>query len=400
MKSYDEVKERADKVLCKTYARYPVAVKSARGSRIWDFDGKEYIDLLSGIAVTSIGHCHPDVADAVCRQAKKLVHVSNLFYQEEQVLLAEKLVQTAPGHKVFLCNSGAEANEAAIKLARRYQQKVKNKNAYRVITFDHCFHGRTLATVAATGQSRFQDGFLPMPDGFDHIEWGRLDVLEEAIRPETAAVLFEVIQGEGGVRPVTREFADGVAALCKKHGLVLIVDEVQTGLCRTGKWWGFDHYGLKPDIFTSAKALANGIPMGAMLATEEVAAGFDYGSHATTFGGNALVSAAALATLEVMDRDKLAENAAGLGAWARSRFEAVGKARPGCIKEVRGMGLLIGIDLTFPGKEVWLKLLERGFILNLTQDTVLRLVPALNIPMEDLEAFAVALEEVLGEVGN
>ncbi|MDL2306888.1 aspartate aminotransferase family protein [Desulfovibrio sp. OttesenSCG-928-C06] len=394
MNSFNEVKERADKVLCKTYARYPIAVKSAKGSRLWDFEGREYIDLLTGIAVTSLGHSNEEVGAAICAQAQKFLHVSNLFYQEEQVYLAERLAATSHCGRAFFCNSGAEANEAMIKLARRYQQRVKGRDAYEIITFKQCFHGRTLATIA-TGQQKFQDGFLPMPEGFTSIEWNDLELLDRTISSKTAAVLIEMVQGEGGIRPATAEFAQGVQALCRKHGVMLLIDEIQSGMCRSGKWWSFQNFGLEPDAFSSAKALANGVPMGAMMCTEEASKGFDFGSHGTTFGGNALASAAACKTLEIMERDKLHDRAGELGRWALERFRQVAEKVPGTIREVRGMGLLIGIDLAFPGKDVWLALIERGFALNLTQDTVLRLLPALNIAKDDLEAFAVALEEVL-----
>ncbi len=400
MSSFDDIKNRADKVFCRTYSRYPVGVQRALGSRIWDFDGKEYIDLLAGIAVTSVGHCNPEVADAVCKQAAKLVHVSNLFYQEEQVVLAEKLAATSHCRRVFFCNSGAEANEAAIKLARRYWQKVKGVNKHEIITLTSCFHGRTLATISASGQMRLQDGFMPMPTGFANVQSGDLATLEAAIKPETAAVLLEVVQGEGGVNPLKPAYVKGVEELCKKRGVLFIADEVQAGLCRAGKWWGFQNYDVKPDIFTSAKALANGMPMGAMLCTEEVSQGFEYGSHATTFGGNALCAAASLCVLNIMERDKLADRAASLGKWAMERFNAVKAKYPACISEVRGLGLFMGIELSFPGKDVWQKLLSKGFILNLTQEKVLRLLPALTIEQGDLELFAQALEAVLSEVNK
>lgn len=398
MDAFQQIKNRADKVLCRTYSRYPVGVQKARGSRIWDFDGREYIDLLSGIAVTSIGHCHPEVTKAVCEQMDKLVHVSNLFYQEEQVELAENLVATCHCNRVFFCNSGAEANEAAIKLARRYFQKYKDEDRYEIITLSSCFHGRTLATVSATGQMRLQEGFMPMPAGFKQVPSEDLDALAKAIGPNTAAVMFEVVQGEAGVKTLTKEFVQGAAKLCKENGILLIIDEVQAGMGRTGKWWGFQNYGIEPDIFTNAKALANGIPMGAMLCTEEAAHGFDYGSHATTFGGNALASRAALTVMQVMKRDNLPERSAALGTWALHRFEETAKKYPSCIKEIRGLGLFIGIELNFSGKEVWEKLIDKGFIVNLAHDTVLRLLPALTIEQADLEAFAVALEEALQEI--
>jgi acetylornithine aminotransferase len=361
---------------------------------LYDFAGREYIDLLSGIAVTALGHCHPEVGQAICAQTAKLMHVSNLFYQEEQVYLAEKLAATSHCSRVFFCNSGAEANEAMIKLARRYQQKVKQRDAYEIISFAHCFHGRTMSTLAA-GQAKYQDGFLPMPPGYRQLEWGDLAALEAAVGPQTAGVILEVVQGEGGIRPVDPEFARGVQELCRRRGVLFLVDEIQAGLCRSGKWWAFQQYGLTPDAFSVAKALANGLPMGAMLCTEEAAQGFDYGCHGTTFGGGGLASAAACTVLEIMERDKLAERAEALGAWAVERFRQIADKAPGKIKEVRGMGLLLGIELTFPGKEVWQALLDKGFVLNLTQDTVLRLLPALTITSEDLESFAMALEENL-----
>ncbi len=393
--TFTSLRNEEESLLFKTYGRYPIAVKSGNGSRLWDFDGKEYVDLLAGIAVTALGHCNEEIAETMAAQARKLIHVSNLFYQEEQLALAKRLLATAHYGKVFFCNSGAEANEAAIKLARRYQQRVKNTDAYEVITFEGCFHGRTLATVAATGQARFQDGFAPMPDGFTQIPWGSLSLLEETISEKTAAVLLEMVQGEGGIRPVTTAFVQGIERLCREKGLLFMVDEVQTGLCRTGKWWAFQHFGIQPDVLTTAKSLANGLPMGAMMGTDEVAKGFATGSHATTFGAGALVSAVALKVLEIMERDKLAERAATLGQWAMDRFRAVGEKCPGAITDVRGMGLMIGIELAFPGKEVWTTLLEQGFILNLTQERVLRLLPALTIAKEDLERFAVALEKTL-----
>ena len=400
MNSLDAIRNEEESLLFRTYGRYPIAVERGLGSRLWDVDGKEYIDLLAGIAVTGIGHCHPEIADVMAEQARKLIHVSNLFYQKEQLALAKRILATAHFGKVFFCNSGAEANEAAIKLARRYQQRVKNRDAYEVITFQGCFHGRTLATVAATGQEKFQDGFAPMPDGFTQIAWGDIAALEAAISGKTAAVLLEMVQGEGGIRPVTRDYVQAVASLCRDKGVLFMADEVQAGLGRTGTWWAFQHFGVKPDILTTAKALANGLPMGAMMGTEEVAQGFVTGSHATTFGAGALVSRVADKVLEIIERDKLHERAGTLGAWAMERFNAVGRACPGCVSDVRGLGLMIGIELAFPGKEVWEALIKKGFILNLTQERVLRLLPALTIEQDDLERFASALEETLRELGK
>lgn len=396
--SLDAVKSREESLLCRGYGRYPIAVASGRGSRLTDIDGKEYVDLLAGIAVTSLGHCNEELAEVIERQARKLIHVSNLFYQEEQLDLAEELLSLSHLGKAFFCNSGAEANEAQIKLARRYMQRVRNRDAYEIITLESAFHGRTYATMAATGQERFQDGFAPMPEGFKTVPWGDLNILESAITPKTAAVLVEIVQGEGGIRPMHAEYAKGIEALCRKKDILFLVDEVQGGLFRTGKPWAFQHFDLKPDVISCAKALANGLPMGAMMATDEVAKGFVTGSHATTFGGGALTSAVAAAAIRIMKRDRLDERAASVGGAFMERMRRLAESLPGTIKEVRGLGLMIGVELAFPAKDVWEELIRRGFICNLSHETVLRLLPALNIPEEDLTAFADTLENILADI--
>ena len=395
MRSFADIQHQEESLLCRTYGRYPIAVTRGQGSRLWDVDGKEYVDLLSGIAVTALGHCNEEIAQVMERQARKLIHVSNLFYQEEQLDLAERLLATCHCDKAFFCNSGADANEAAFKLARRYHQRVANTGAFEIISFTGCFHGRTLATVAATGQEKFQDGFAPIPAGFTQVPMGDIDAFRAAVTPKTAAVILEMVQGEGGVNPVDPAFLNAVYTHCRANKVLFIADEVQAGLCRTGKWWAFQHYGIEPDIITTAKALANGLPMGAIMTTAEVAKGFTAGSHATTFGAGALVSAVAAKVIEIMERDSLADRAATLGDWAMNRFRAIGDAVPNSIDEVRGKGLFIGIVLRKPGKAVWEKLLSQGFIMNLTQDRVLRLLPALTIEQADLERFAVALESIL-----
>jgi acetylornithine aminotransferase len=393
--AFDALKAREQASVMSTYGRYPLAVASAGGCRMRDLDGREYVDLLAGIAVCNLGHCHPEVADVVAQQARKLVHVSNVFYQREQVELAEALKATCHMGKVFFCNSGAEANEGAIKLARRYMRTVKNRDAYEIITLTKSFHGRTLATLTATGQDKIKFGFDPLPEGFTTVEAGDIEALRAAVSDKTAAVLLECIQGEGGVKPFPKAYLEAVQALCRQRDILFMIDEVQTGMCRTGKFWAFQNYGLTPDVFTCSKALANGLPMGAVLATDEVAAGFAPGSHATTFGGGALVSAAASKTIEIMNRDKLAERAQRLGDFAKALFAEVAERRPGKIAEIRGLGLMLGIELTFPGADVWKALLDKGFVCNLTQDTVLRLLPPLVVEQEDLKAFAEALEGIL-----
>ncbi len=393
--AFELLKEREANLLCHTYGRYPIDVARAKGSRLWSADGKEYIDLLTGIAVTSLGHCNDELTETICEQARKLVHVSNLFYQKEQLDLAERLLSTAHFNKAFFCNSGAEANEGAIKMARRFMQRIRKTDAFQIITLKNAFHGRTLGTLAATGQPDYQDGFTPMPEGFIQIPWGDLDALRAAITPRTAAVLVEVVQGESGIRPMSADYARGIEAICREHGILFLVDEVQAGMCRSGKFWSFQHFGLTPDIISSAKAIANGLPIGAILAREEVAEAFSAGTHGTTFGGGPLVTAVGCKVIDIMRRDRLDERAARLGNDMRAKLQEVASRHPGKIAEVRGLGLLIGIELSVPGKDVWMKLIEKGFALNLSHGTVLRLLPALTIDEADLDAFVTALDEVL-----
>ncbi len=393
--AFDQVKEQEESLLCRSYSRYPIAVARGKGSRLWDVDGKEYVDLLAGIAVTGLGHCNDEVTAALVEQAGRLWHVSNLFYQEPQLELARRILAESHHGKIFFCNSGAEANEAAIKLARRYMRKVRKQDAYEIITLSSCFHGRTFGALAATGRESLSDGFTPLPEGFCQVEAGNLAALEAAIGPQTAAVMLEVVQGEGGVLPLPADYLQGVERLCRAKGILLICDEVQAGLCRTGKFWAYQNFGLTPDIISCAKALANGLPMGAMLATDEVAQGFVAGSHATTFGGGALVSAVAAKTVEILRRDHLDARAAALGAEFRDKAEALRKRLGGAIVEVRGLGLMIGIELAEDGTEVWRELLRRGIICNLSHGKTLRLLPALTIDAADLDTFLETLEAIL-----
>ena len=393
--AFAAVKAGEESLLCRSYSRYPLAIVRGKGSRLWDVDGKEYVDLLAGIAVTALGHCNDEICAALEAQAHKLWHVSNLFYQEEQLELATLLLSTSHHGKAFFCNSGAEANEACIKLARRYMRSVKKRDAYEIITLGGCFHGRTLGALAATGRESLSQGFTPLPEGFKQVAAGDLAALEAAITPATAAVLVEVVQGEGGIVPLPADYLHGVEALCRKHDILLMCDEVQAGLCRTGKFWAFQNYGLTPDIISMAKSLANGLPMGAMLATDEVARGFEAGSHATTFGGGALVSAVAAKTVEIMLRDHLSERAGALGAHMKEQLAALQQRVPGKIREVRGLGLMLGIELTVSGKDVWEELLRRGYICNLSHGVTLRLLPPLNIEQADLDSFVATLEDIL-----
>jgi acetylornithine aminotransferase len=394
--TFDRLKAKDERHLIGAYGRYPVALSHGAGSRLYDVDGKEYVDLLAGIAVCALGHAHPAVADAVSEQMRRLVHTSNLFYTFEQADLAERLVSTwRPGAKAFFCNSGAEANEAAIKLARRYMQKIKHRDAHEIVTLEGSFHGRTLATLTATGQDHVKDGFDPLPPGFRTAPFGDLHALADTVGPQTAAVLIEVVQGEYGVRLMSAEYARGVEALCRERGVLLMVDEVQTGMCRTGSFWAHSQFGITPDVITAAKPLAGGLPMGALLASEEASKGFAPGSHATTFGGGPVLCRAALAVLDVMLRENLAERASEVGAYAADLLTELAGRRPERIAEVRGLGLMIGVELKESGKDVWRRLLDEGYILNLTKDRILRLVPPLVIEKKDIEDFVRALEKAL-----
>lgn len=393
--AFDTIRAEEERLLCRSYSRYPLAIVRGEGARLWDADGREYVDLLAGIAVTGLGHCNPEVNAALEAQARKLWHVSNLFYQEEQLELARRLLSTTHHGKAFFCNSGAEANEACIKLARRYMRKVQRRDAFEIITLSGCFHGRTLGTLAATGRESLSDGFTPLPEGFRQVPACDLDALASAMTPTTAAVLLECVQGEGGIVPLPADYLRGVEALCRERGVLLLCDEVQCGMGRTGRFWAFQHAGLTPDAVSVAKSLANGLPMGAMLATDEAARGFEPGSHATTFGGGALTSAVAAKVVEILLRDDLPARAARLGAALMDRLRALQARLPEKIREVRGAGLMIGVELAVDGKPVWEELLRRGFICNLCHGMTLRLLPPLIIPEVDLDSFAVTLEDIL-----
>ncbi len=393
---YDALVARDKKVLCQTYGRYPLAMEKAVGSRMFDLDGREYIDLLSGIAVANLGHSHPELLQVMADQAKELIHISNLFFQPKQVELAEKLVSTCACDRVFFCNSGAEANEAAIKLARRYMRTVRYKDAHEIITLTGSFHGRTLATLTATGQQgRIKEGFEPLPEGIFSVPFGDIKALRAAVTQKTAGVLIEMVQGEGGVLPLPEAYVRAVQDICAEAGCLFMVDEIQTGLCRTGKFWAHQHYGLTPDIFTTAKGLANGLPMGAMLAKEHVAKGFVPGSHATTFGGGGVLSAVACKVLDIMLRDDMAGRARDLGALVMDAAKQLQAKHPERISTVRGLGLMIGIELSQPGEKVHAALRDRGFICNLAHGRVLRLLPPLVISSDDLLAFVAALDDIL-----
>jgi acetylornithine aminotransferase/acetylornithine/N-succinyldiaminopimelate aminotransferase len=397
MSTNEQLKARADKVFVATYARFPAAMIKGEGCRLWDADGREYLDFLSGIAVCALGHCHPEVTAAVCRQAAKLVHVSNLYYTEPQTRVAELLVANSFADKVFLANSGAEANEAAIKLARIHA----GEGRYQVISLTGSFHGRTLATVAATGQTRFHKGFEPLPEGFVHAPFGDLAAIEALIGDTTCAILCEPLQGEGGVRPLDAAYLQGIRDLCTRHGLLLIFDEVQTGIGRTGTLFAYQQMGIQPDIMTVAKALGNGLPIGAMLTTDDIAAAFTPGTHASTFGGNPVAAAAAAASLEVIVAEGFLPGVRQRGEYFQTQLQQLTARFPDLVAGVRGLGLILGLVLTEKGvalgSDIVKKMFERGFLCNFAGNVALRFVPPLIVSEQEIDRFIAALTDLLAE---
>ena len=382
--------------LMPTYGPPSVRFVRGEGSELWDGDGMRYLDFLSGLAVTSLGHSHPAVAEALADQARTLLHVSNLFGTEpgwEVAVAIDELLRTghpdAPAYQTFFCNSGAEANEAAIKLARKFG----GRGRHTVVSAFASFHGRTLATLHATGQPQKWEAFQPLPEGFRHVPWADLDELEDALDASVAAVLLEPVQGEGGVNPATAEYFQGVESLCRERGILFMVDEVQTGLGRTGRWFGFQHFGVRPDVVTMAKALGNGVPIGACAATRDVAAAFEPGDHATTYGGQPLAAAAAKAVLTEMRRIDAPALAASAGERLRTSLESLPQVR-----SVRGLGLLLGVELVdVDAKAAANDLLQAGLVVNGITPTALRLAPPLTVSEAEIDEAVSMIAAVLEE---
>jgi len=393
----DNWAKRSDDVIIGTYARYPATMVKGEGCTLTDAEGKEYLDCLAGIAVCSLGHCHPAVSDAICAQAKKLVHVSNLYYTQPQTELAELLIENSFADRVFLANSGAEANEAAIKLARI----CSGAERYGIISLAGSFHGRTLATVAATGQPKLHEGFEPMPEGFSHAPFGNLNVLEAMITDQTCAIMCEPLQGEGGVRPLEVEYLKGLQDLCRKHDLLLIFDEIQTGIGRTGSFFAYEQLGIVPDIMTVAKALGNGLPIGAMLTRKEIAASLVPGTHGSTFGGNPVAAAAAVATLKVILQDGFLADVKEKGAYLQQGLEDLAARFPLLASGARGMGMIRGLVLTEKGVKqggaIVKALFDRGVLINFAGNIVLRFLPPLIMSKAEIDQLLTALAEVLAE---
>ncbi|MHC4573870.1 MAG: acetylornithine/succinylornithine family transaminase [Planctomycetota bacterium] len=387
-----ETIELFDKYVIGNYKRLPRVIVRGEGCYCYDADGNKILDMFPGWAVSSIGHCHPKVVEAIRRQAGELLHIDNTFYSEPQGKLARLLSERAFGGKCFFCNSGAEANEAALKLARLHTAPEK----YKFITAEGSFHGRTFATLTATAQPKHHEGLLPLLPGFAYVPFSDIGALESAFSDEVAAVMVEPIQGEGGINLATQEYLQTIRRLCDEKGALLILDEVTTGMGRTGKWFAYQHFDVEPDIMTMAKALGGGVAIGAMMAKAKVAASLAPGKHATTFGGNALVCAAAVAVIEAIEQENLLDNAVQLGRYTKEKLEQL-KQKHIIIDSVRGVGLMIGVQLTSPGSEIVDKCLERGLRINCTQDTVIRFMVPMIATREQVDRAVDIFDSVLSK---
>jgi len=394
MTTTQELLAASAKYLANTYARFPIVLERGQGVRLWDSDGKEYLDFVGGIAVDALGHCHPRMVEAIRAQAERLIHVSNLYHIEPQIRLAQLLCEHSFADRAFFCNSGAEANEAAIKLARKFAKDHWSTDRFEIIAMRHSFHGRTLATVTATGNEKYWHGFEPLMPGFKHVPYNDLKAVERAMDSRTCAVLVEPVQGEGGVHIPGDEYLPGLRRLCDEAGVLLILDEVQSGIGRTGKLFAYEHWGVTPDIMTLAKALAGGIPMGAMLATEGVAASFVPGSHASTFGGTPFVSAVAHAVLSTIIQEDLPGHAARVGKYFLDRLAAL-QEKHRVVTTVRGRGLILGMEVSVPARTIVSGCMERGLLLLTAGDNVVRFVPPLIVTEADVDRAVGILDAVL-----
>ncbi|THF80767.1 acetylornithine transaminase [Cohnella fermenti] len=379
-----------------TFARYPITLVKGKGSRLWDDQGKEYLDFMTGIAVTSLGHVPERVKNAVAEQLDELWHVSNLFYTPNQEKAAKLLTDNSCADAVFFCNSGAEANEAAIKIARRYHQKVLGNGRYEIVTFTQSFHGRTLATLTATGQDKVKEGFLPLPVGFVHTPLNDIEALKAVITDKTAAIMLELIQAEGGIIEADPQFVRDVRELCDREGILLILDEIQTGMGRTGKLFAYEHYGVEPDIFTLAKGIGSGFPIGAMLAKAPLIPAFNAGSHGSTFSGTPIATAAVIATIETMLIEQAPQRAAESGKLLIDSLRSALGELPNVV-DVRGRGLIVGIECTGPVANIVAALQERGLLVITAGPNVLRLLPNLLIAEEEITEAVSILASVLSE---
>ena len=389
-----EIMAHADQVIANTYKRFPVVLSNGTGCTLYDTDGRGYTDFVAGIAVCNLGHSHAKLTEALCSQAQNLWHVSNLYYTKPQVELAAWLVAKSFADRVFFCNSGAEANEAAIKLARKYFNDRGENKRFKIIAMEQSFHGRTMATLSATGQEKIKRGFAPILEGFDFVPFDDAEALRAQIGPEHCAVLIEPIQGEGGVRCPNSDYLKTVREICDESETLLIFDEIQTGMGRTGKLFAYEHFGVEPDIMTLAKALANGLPIGAMLAKEKVAAAFGTGAHASTFGGTPIVTAAALEVCMTFDAENVIDQARETGVYFRGKLLELKERHP-VIVDVRGLGLLLGMKLNINGEAIVTQCMQNGFLINCIQGDILRFIPPLIIKKEEIDALIDCLDQLL-----
>ncbi|MHB8841201.1 MAG: acetylornithine transaminase [Candidatus Aquicultor sp.] len=391
----NELKDFDDTYHMSTYGRLPIVFVKGKGAKLWDDNGKEYLDLLCGIGVTNVGHCHPKVVGAIKDQVEMLMHVSNLYYTEPQAKLAKKIAEISFGDKCFFANSGAEANEGAIKIARRYA-KTKGKDAYEIITALRSFHGRTMKTLAATGQPDKQKPFEPMPPGFKHVPLNDFEALKNEVSDKTCAVMLEVIQGEGGVYPCDHDYLKQVRALCDERDLLLIFDEVQTGMGRTGTMFAYQATGVVPDVMTLAKGIGSGLPIGVLVASEKASV-FKPGEHGSTFGGGPVVCAGALATINVIEDENLVENSNKVGAYFKNKLEAL-KTKTDLVKEVRGAGLMLAIELNGEqARNIMLDLLKEGIVANNIGNTIIRFLPPLCLTEAEVDTAVAAIERLVLE---
>lgn len=384
---------KAKKYIADTYNRFPIVATKGEGCWVWDMHGRRYLDFLSGIAVCNLGHVNQNVLEALTHQAARLGHISNLFYMEPQIRAAELLVENSFGDKVFFCNSGAEANEAAIKLARRYSWKAHGEGRFEIIAMENSFHGRTMATMSATGQDKFKVGFPPLLEGFSFVRFNDLEAIERAITPKTCAVMLELIQSEGGVHVADLEYVQKLRQITREKDILFILDEVQTGMGRTGRFFGYEHYNIEPDVISLAKALGNGFPVGAIIAKDQVMAAFEPGTHASTFGGNPLAASAIVATINTLLGEGILKNCETIGAYLYNGLLKKKKKFP-FITDVRGKGLLLGIEMTIPADSIVKEFLSEGVIVAASKGNVFRLLPPLIIGKEQVDIFLEIAERI------
>lgn len=389
-----DIAAQGQQYIMNTYGRYSLSFVRGQGGLLWDADGKAYLDFVGGIAVCILGHCHPELVAVIKKQAETLWHISNLYWIEPQVKAAAKLVEGSGLDKVFFCNSGAEAVEAAIKLSRKYFYRQGQPRRNHIISFLQSFHGRTLAAVTATGQLKYQEGFAPLPEGFQYAEFNNLDSVKALINEETAAVLVEPVQGEGGIRPARADFLKGLRDLCDREGILLIFDEVQCGMARTGSLFAYQNYGIKPDIVSIAKGLGGGFPIGAMLSTDRAASGFAPGDHASTFGGNLLATAVAEQVLKIISARPFLDRVGQAGQYLMNKLQGISDSR---IVEIRGQGLMVGIEMSVEVADIINRCMSKGLLLVGAGPKVVRMVPPLTVSDDEIEQAVAIFAQVLGE---